>query len=230
MSKKRYTRYEHRFDWDEAKRLHEEENIPIAWIAAKYRVTPGAIARIVNPGAREAGAEYSRAASIGQGRCEDCGKPTNKYSSYRRADKRSLCKACASRRTRTTVREDSIRCTRCNTWKPDSEFQNSNMPKDKIRRGKRSVCRECSTAIRTAFRHAHRTPCLGGCGRTVSVTDQRAQIKRRQAQGKQTNVTLGYCPYCPPTGPYKDNKIKSAAARFREKFGTPSDKMGTTEN
>lgn len=218
--------YEHHFDWEEAKRLRAE-GVPITWIAQKLGVTDGAIRRIVIPGEMERMAQYSREYAIGQGRCERCGATTNKAAQNRGS---RLCKSCADDKRATTVRETELLCVKCRQWKPDEQFHNSvNFIR---RRGRRNTCKACANKMREDYRKNTRVPCKGGCGRTVSPSDQRAQKKYLNLK-----TTPGYCPHCSPTKSDHQNfgrtsaeqqKILDGAARFREKFGEASDTAGTT--
>jgi hypothetical protein len=224
MRKKR-ERYARRFDWDEAKRLYAED-VPIAWIAAKYQVTASAIRRIVVPGVKEAMAEYSRSHSVGQAHCEKCGKPTNLVA-HKRGSRR--CPKCAAADKITTVREDTLHCTTCKQWKPDEQFHNSRDEAVAYRRYRRSECKACANARRVKYREDTRIPCKGGCGRTVSPSDQRAYLKHRNP--KITHVKPGWCSKCSPRRVRnKRDPITVGAAKFREKFRVPSYQTGTTEN
>lgn len=215
--------YEHKFDWDEAKRLYSED-VPLEWIASKFRVTPSAVRRIVVPGAKEQMDAYSKQFAKGRTRCRKCGAPTN-YFSHNRGW--GLCKPCAAEIRRTTIRETELRCSGCKQWLPDDAFYKSNDARMAIRRGRRRDCRVCSDKSRERYRQTHRVPCKGGCGRIVSPGDQQSNAK----QQNRTDFRVGYCPTCNRQRrerKKKPNAIQAGSAKFRKKYGTASDRADTT--
>lgn len=214
-------RYERKFDWDEAKRLYDEEQIPMTWLAAKYRVSVSGIRRIVKPGERERMAIYQREAAIGKGRCEACGAATNRVAQQHGS---RFCKNCANKRMQTSVRETTLQCGVCKQWKPDDQFARTSQAMFAHRRGHRRDCRVCSTLIRKRYRETHRILCKGGCGRLVSPSDQRMSKKQRQSK----TLRVGYCPSCSRKKLSKQAKLEISAAKFRAKFGTAADRADTT--
>lgn len=137
--------YERKFDWDEAKRLHED-GMSYNAIAARFGVSQTAIWRVVTPGAREK-SNARIAAWQKTGVCSDCGGKATR----RHAQADSLCMKCSARRSRTSVRDDALWCSGCQQWKPDDDF-----PKDRAeahRRDRHVYCRPCNTRTRREWRH-----------------------------------------------------------------------------
>ena len=205
--------YERKFDWDEAKRLYDEET-PVAWIAKKLRVTEQAVRRVVIPGQKEYMADYQRRASIGQGVCEDCGAPTNKVAQLHGS---RWCRSCANKHMATSVRDGELRCMTCRRWLPDEEFHHASAARHRQRRGRRRECKLCANARRKEYRIRSRVLCKGGCGRMISPSDQRASAKFRHRKV----FDEGYCPVC-------TRRRESGAAKFRKKFGTAADREDRT--
>lgn len=211
--------YERKFDWDEAQRLYDE-GVPLEWIASKLHVTTTAIRRIVVPGAMEKMAAYSKQYPHGKTHCKNCGASTNLFSHNRGL---GLCKTCAAIERRTTIRETELLCGTCKRWLPDEAFHGGSADNLRARRGRRRDCRDCSNKRRTRYRQTHRIPCKGGCGRTVSPSDQRANAKSQN----RPNFKVGYCGVCNRQLQQAKPKLSGAAA-FRKKFGTAADRADTT--
>lgn len=221
--------YQRKFDWDEAQRLYQE-NVPIAWIAAKLRVTPQAVLRVVRPEVRQRMADYHRELYIGKDTCKECGAATNLLASKHGL---GLCQTCAAKRRRFSVRETELHCSDCDRWLPDDQFHHSNDKRSVSRRGRRGICKTCDVRRRKIYRDAHRTQCKGGCGRMVSIGDQEANLRHPRSRGRKRQTIVGYCRACSRQiikQLKEPDPIQDGAAAFRKKFGTPADRADTTSN
>lgn len=143
MSPRVYTR---KFDWDEAARMHAS-GMSKAAIARQLGVSTTAVAIALDPEMRE---RYARRAHewTRDGRCPDCGGKATRH-----GPKQLHCRRCASLRRITTVREDTLRCTTCKTWKPDEDF-----PSDRSqphRRNRSRQCRPCQTIAKRRWRERY---------------------------------------------------------------------------
>lgn len=134
-----------KFDWDEARRLRNEEGLSYPRIAKRMGVHPNAVRRALNPKEARQQARYKRERSVGKGVCPNCGGPMNLVSQKRG----KVCRSCANEQRRTSVRPDELWCFVCKTWKPDEEFpHNKKLPH---RRFRHRTCRPCNTAERRKY-------------------------------------------------------------------------------
>lgn len=159
VSTKKNRVYHRAFDHEEAKRLREEEGWTYTRIADHFGVSTAGVLRVLNPkyrtySDRQTNAYHRKRRTACKGGCGKLVWNTTK-------GRTGYCQQClAARMVAADVREDELRCTRCRQWRPDDEF-----PLAKIRNGKRKNfgrrhkhcwCRQCVTAVRREFRHAHR--------------------------------------------------------------------------
>ena len=140
-----------RFDHDEARRLRAE-----GWtyqqIADKVGVTPTAVQHVVNDESRQ----RQRARHLEWQRrtkrhpCRGgCGRLVWTTSPTRTG----YCHRCLTERRTTTVRPDTLQCSKCGEWKPDDDFyRKAGSP---IRRDRASWCKQCQNRARREWRHAH---------------------------------------------------------------------------
>lgn len=132
--------YVRAFDWDEARRLHDEGHSYSA-IARRYGVTPAAVRRVLVPGLREKinarAVEWVRENHPHVGPCVDCGEPCSS-ARYRHG---ARCKACDTKAKATSVHPDALRCCLCQLWLPDEDF--SPAPSKAQRRGRTAECKPC---------------------------------------------------------------------------------------
>lgn len=146
-STKRNRVYQRAFDHDEARRLREN-----GWtfekLAEHFGVSITSVAMLFNNRLRErmreqslqwARREYLRPCIRGCGR-----------NAWHQPGRRGICVDCAAEERTSTVRPDSLLCTRCNKWKPDEDFFMSRG--NKRRRQRHSICRPCSTEARREWR------------------------------------------------------------------------------
>lgn len=162
VSPKRGRVYVRKFDHEEAQRRYDAGE-SYKELAAEYGVTPNAVWNVVTAAGRRASArsqENQRARTVGQGRCERCGAPTNlqaqRYGSR-------LCRSCVADDRATSVRESELLCHGCGEWKADEDFPHKSSARVR-RRGRSSYCRACETLARQRYRERHKVPCVG-CGR-----------------------------------------------------------------
>lgn len=141
--------YARKFDWDEARRLREQQKWTYAQIALHLGVTDSAVRRVVIEGEAERLAEYSRLLAA-TGRCDDCGGPMNHLSRYRGSRR---CKPCADIAKVKVNEHGDLYCFNCDSWKPPEAFyRNLARPT----RGVSSECRACSNTRRQRNREANR--------------------------------------------------------------------------
>lgn len=147
---------ERKFDWDEARRLHDE-GLTYTAIAAQLGVSKTAVRRVCDDDVYDSmlrnAADWHRG-----GRCPDCSAPTTRNT--KGADHR--CVACAAKAKATTARDGQLQCTSCRAWKPDDDFPH-NRTKRYARRGRHNQCRACLTAAKRAYRERRKVPCAR-CG------------------------------------------------------------------
>ena len=123
----------------------------IARIAASVGVSVTSVRRAVVPGAKKTAAAASSARF--KASCSVCGgKCTNNY--YTRAARNVvtplMCRSCSNRSMCASVRDNELRCSTCQEWKPDFEFPSDrNLPH---RRGRHAQCRPCGTKQKRAWR------------------------------------------------------------------------------
>jgi hypothetical protein len=137
----------------------------ISALAAEYGVTTGAVWQTVTPKGRASAArlvETVRSKSIGKGRCERCGAPTNLHGQIYGGAR--LCVKCGQDATATSVRESQLRCFGCGEWKPDEDFPRSASLAGTRRRGRHRQCRGCNTIARQRYRERNKVPCIR-CGK-----------------------------------------------------------------
>lgn len=146
-----------RFDHDEARgRYAAGDSVPR--LALRYGVSQAAISRIVVPGQYEKFNTRSVAWQQG-GSCPDCGVRTT-----RRTTTWNLrCRRCAHEIHRTSVRPDTLFCSKCGEWKPDDQFPSAKNASLAARRHRHRICRPCGTAMRRDYRNRQKVPCVR-CG------------------------------------------------------------------
>ena len=149
-----------KFDWDEAKRLHEA-GLSYAVIGDRFGVSPTAIARACREDLRRAMAERLRQYQQ-SGTCPDCGGVATRV--YGVGQRR--CRKCFAISRTESVRATMLRCIICRKWKHDDAF-----PHDKrrgYRRGRHRQCTVCNTAAKRAWREKNKVECSHGCGTMVN--------------------------------------------------------------
>jgi hypothetical protein len=164
------------FDWDNAARLREQ-GLTHAEIATRLGVPKSSVYYALSPETRARNtkrtAEWQRS-----GKCPNCGKPASRNHSTGQ----HLCRACASARQATSVRDDELRCSRCQQWKPDAEFPSDRNYRYAARRFHHSRCRPCSTETKREWRERNRVPCSHGCGTLVEAKNRRDPTKPHECQ------------------------------------------------
>jgi len=133
-------RYQRRFDWEQARARYQAGEAMTA-IAASYGVTREAVRRVVDAAyyARE---QARLAARQKTGRCVDCGREINLRS--------TRCRHCAGIARRTTVRPNTLYCSACDQWKPDSAFYHD--ARNPARRYHGWMCKTCNNQARRRYR------------------------------------------------------------------------------
>ena len=132
--------YQRRFDWEQARTRYQAGETMTA-IAASYGVTKEAVRRVVDAAyyAREQGRLAARQKT---GRCVDCGRAITPTS--------TRCRDCAGIARRTTVRTDTLHCSACKQWKPDSAYyHDQDTP---ARRYHSWLCKTCDNQARRRYR------------------------------------------------------------------------------
>jgi len=133
-------RYQRRFDWEQA-RVRYQAGETLTAIAASYGVSRDAVRRVVDAAyyARE---QARLAARQKTGRCVDCGRAITPTS--------TRCRDCAGIARRTTVRTDTLHCSACKQWKPDSAYyHDQDTP---ARRYHSWLCKTCDNQARRRYR------------------------------------------------------------------------------
>lgn len=131
--------YFRKFDHDEARARHEAGET-MAAIAADYGVSYNAIWQVIRDWKSQPLAQKREF-------CVDCGE----YCSKPIEGHEPRCIRCATAHyLATSVRADTLRCTTCRAWKPDTDF--SPHTKRYARRGRHLQCRACNTAAKRAWR------------------------------------------------------------------------------
>jgi hypothetical protein len=82
------------------------------------------------------------------GRCVDC------QAVLGHSGRRLRCHPCAMKERATSIRPDSLRCSHCQTWKPDSMFSPSQS--NRQRRGRADECKPCVAERKRIWRAEHR--------------------------------------------------------------------------
>ena len=133
-------RYQRRFDWEQA-RVRYQAGETMTAIAASYGVSREAVRRVVDAAyyARE---QIRLAVRQKTGRCVDCGRQINPTS--------TRCIDCAAVARRTAVRPDTLHCSACDQWKPDSAFYHD--ARSRARRYRRWQCKTCDNQARRRHR------------------------------------------------------------------------------
>lgn len=156
------------FDWDEARRLRMA-----GWtytsIGEHLGVSLQSVRMACDDGARERQRQRMHENDYWRtGSCIDCGAPVTKYRPG------SRCRSCDTKNKATTVRDDTLLCTRCDRWLPDADFpQKSTSPS---RRGRHHLCRSCQTVEKREYRERTRQPC-SSCGIPVDAVNRRDRTK-----------------------------------------------------
>lgn len=156
VSTKRKRVYTRQFDHEEAI-ARRKAGESVIKLAREYGVSETAIRRVLNPDLRKRMNELSLK-SIMSGTCVDCGK----QGISRHGDR---CVPCAQIHRTTSVREDTLRCDRCQRWLSDESF-GSAPGRFPHRRNRRRRCRQCDTWERKQYREKGKVPCEG-CGKMV---------------------------------------------------------------
>lgn len=156
------------FDWDEARRLRT-----LGWTYARIGTHLGVTGHSVNMACDDAARErhhlrLHERAYWRTGSCVDCGAPVSRYRPG------SRCLACNAREKTTTVRDDSLLCSRCRLWLPDSHFPNHK--RNPARRDRHAYCRACQTATKREYRERHKGACET-CGTPVDTDGRRDKHK-----------------------------------------------------
>jgi hypothetical protein len=137
-----------RFDHDEARRLYAS-GMSGPKLAVQFGVSQTAIYRVVNPAVAKHMADYTTQRLRGE--CSVCGQPCS-FNFYQQATPR--CAACYATAMATSVRSDTLQCTTCKEWKPDSEFPGARQKT--YRRGRHRQCRACNTTMKREWRARNR--------------------------------------------------------------------------
>jgi hypothetical protein len=150
------------FDYDEASRLRQE-GMTLTDLALHFGVSLHAVKYATDPDFRErANEESRRRAKEGRATClGGCGRLVYPHFPSR-PQWTGYCNTCYAARSTDTVRTKTLRCTRCDRWKPDESFphRSSNI----ARRGRAVHCRPCQTLARQDYRERHKIPC-DQCGK-----------------------------------------------------------------
>jgi hypothetical protein len=152
-----------RFDHEEARRLYAA-GVSRVELAERYGVTVNGIYRVTaSPEVRARYEAYQEAKqqSYRVPCANGCGALV--HGRYRPG---RFCVDCATKERATSVRPDTLHCSRCDLWLPDSAFP-SNKAGRGMRRGRHAMCRACSTEIRREYRERNKVPCSHGCGTMV---------------------------------------------------------------
>lgn len=167
LSGKRNRVYVRKFDHDEARaRFAAGETVAeiarscgVSWQAVNFVVRPAALAR------HQAYYEGWRKATCA------CGAPCQR-AVFRGEEPR--CVRCAADGRATSVREDELKCSRCQQWKPDDAFLSNRHRSSEIRRHRHGLCRPCQTEVRRDYRNRTKVPCVR-CGEpTLSQAEKTA--------------------------------------------------------
>lgn len=159
-SKVRNRTYKRAFDHDEARRLHDE-GWTYSQLARHFGVTEVAVSRVLDPKVRERMDQSSREwFRKNKAPCKGgCGRSVYMVGSQEaleREGRTGYCRECAGlQKTKSSVRENELRCTKCGMWKPDDEFGRES-DAAKGRRGHRAWCRNCETKSRRDLRRKNR--------------------------------------------------------------------------
>lgn len=155
-----------RFDHEEAVRRWQAGETQTD-LAAEYGVTKKAVSmailRLTDPEWVEQNRTYHREYMRRTLRveCPGCGGIRWAPQGARREQATGLCIRCKNLASATTVRDDTLRCSECEAWKPDEEFP---FQQERIaRRGRHSVCRGCQASSRQRRRETRKVPCTN-CG------------------------------------------------------------------
>lgn len=146
-------------DYDEVRRLHTG-GASVAELAERFGVSAHPIRCAVNEGFRlRQNAKRKRLSEQKRRPClGGCGTLVWMHQHGRSG----LCIRCLALATATTVREDTLRCSRCHEWKPDEAFPRRS--RTVARRGRASLCTPCGTIERQALRERRKIPC-DRCGK-----------------------------------------------------------------
>jgi hypothetical protein len=181
------TTHAHRRKFDhDAARARLAAGVALADVAAELGVTVAAVERLTWTEERLQRARRTHLAWQIRARQVPCAGGCGGLAWKRRTrDKEAWCQRCAGLRQATTVREDTLLCTTCGEWKPDSEF--SKCTGNRARRGRHGQCRACNREVKRKHRAARKVPCVK-CGRP------RSHPLDRGARGDETDT--GLCASC----------------------------------
>jgi hypothetical protein len=127
----RRRKYDHRFDYDEARLLHDQ-GIPHSVIAKRLGVTPRSIGIAAKGGWLDASRE-----------CVDCGAAVDPGS--------QRCVACNNAVRVKRDGEGRYYCPTCDTWKDPESFTIQRSPYRPVR----GTCRSCDTALKREWRRTN---------------------------------------------------------------------------
>lgn len=139
-----------KFDWEEARRMYAA-GITRRRIAELLGVSKAAVDRVCNTKNLVRSRAYSQARGVVHNPtlrtlCE-CGR--------RQRWNGAPCRLCYAESRITTVRDNTLYCSRCQEWKPDAEFStNRSHPH---RRHRCDWCCECDAAAKREYRRRLRT-------------------------------------------------------------------------
>ncbi len=144
--------YEWAFDHDAARELRAR-GLGYSTIADQFGVSDAAVRRVCDAEAKKR-MEARSQKWIRENKRPPCRGGCGRLVWMVDQTRTGFCRDClAERRAAKHVRADSLRCTKCGEWKPDDAF--TVVAGRKIRRGRRSNCRQCDTAARGAYRRAN---------------------------------------------------------------------------
>lgn len=81
-----------------------------------------------------------------------------------------FCRTCYARERSVTVRDTTLRCSRCMEWLPDSMFPKATA--NKARRQRAAECSSCQTLSRRERRERTKVPCTA-CGEPCTPANER---------------------------------------------------------
>lgn len=143
-----------RFDWEEARRLRAEEKLPFKEIGRRLGVTESAVERVCNLETLRRSRVKGRSAEERERQRERMTAPCPCGRGHYWPYNSTRCRTCADEAQITTVREDSLRCTKCKTWMPDEKFPRNRSQHHRRSRG--SECLSCDAARKRESRRRAR--------------------------------------------------------------------------
>lgn len=168
-SKKRKRVYQRKFDHDQARKLYKE-GASVYSLARRFNVTTNAVRRVLDPEIRRRMDATTRRYAM-QGVCQLCGRDDI-------SNNATVCRDCMPIYYATTVREDTLLCSKCHKWKPDEDFQLTPSKRLHARRKRRYQCRACMNKARQDYRERTKVPCVE-CGQPRSGPSEMRQNARK---------------------------------------------------